>query len=123
MTTQTDLERVRWLLAAHLQGMWVKCPHAFHPHQSLYHYGIEMPEDCPGYWPMPLTAEGLIDEGRLRRAIESAGAWVSYQTHHHKDGRVEGSWRVAFFANRDIGENSELAISFLMAKGVWNDAA
>lgn len=104
----TEQTRISWLLAEHLEGMRRPCREPFpfpHPDTCMCH--------GRGWWPVELTAEGLIDEGRLHRAIEAVpylrvqywGAWVVYRL--IADGPARS------------GQTPDLAVAFLKAVGKW----
>ena len=117
-----NLGHIRRLLAKHLEGM--RDSDACHPstgvweneHWSINEHGHQIFDHsalgCPGYQPVPPTAEGRIDEGRLLRAIEAAGGevWYGYK-----------EWWVLLHAKEGDGLRNgkapSLALAYLEAVG------
>lgn len=84
-----------------------------------------------GWEPVPLTAEGLIDEGRLRRAIERETLMRLRFDSHIGDGCYP-RWNITDYSTLlyavtegagiyKSAQDDDLAIAFLKAVGVWTE--
>lgn len=115
-----EQQAIRCALAKHLPGMREECVVATDPVlEGRWHVLKDGGEPhpvagChPEDFPVPTTAEGLTDVGRLIKAIEAEGYAVEYQT---------GYWYVAptiYRGNQDFSHDPNLSVAFLKARRDW----
>ena len=93
---QSHNEYLRHALANRLEEMRAAC--------------LSAPHGCPGYHPYALTAEGMIDEGRLRRAIERSDVTVVYEACPREEHRM--CWQL-YRSGLRCRHNPDLATAYL----------
>ena len=124
MTQGQSLDVVRWALATHLPGMREPCRSGHFIYVRVAEGGLVRRSQscervgCHGHQPVPLTADGRIDVGRLLEAIEGPGRRVvrpMYCGDHY------GCWQIWALNDRGsetmIGHDPDLATAFLAAVG------